>query len=89
MLINTRLEFYRQSYPLSNCRKCHEIKICDCLCHEEDIIQNRHYEIHREPFDFKVQPVRDLDHFRHEGFRIWLSDLIYRFRVRFSHYDLD
>lgn len=46
------------------CGKCLVDKNCDCLCHTEDIVSGRHYEIHREEFDGNVNPVVDLDHFR-------------------------
>ena len=71
------------------CGKCLVDNNCDCLCHIEDIISGRHYEIHRENLDFKVKPVRDLDHFRHTGLKIWIEDKIYWFRVKFFRYDSD
>jgi len=46
------------------CGKCLVEKECDCLCHIKDVVSGRHYEIHEQPFEIKVKPVVDLDHFR-------------------------
>jgi len=46
------------------CGKCLIEKECDCDCHIKDLVNGRHYEIHEEPYDLKVKPVVDLDHFR-------------------------
>lgn len=47
-----------------NCLRCKDVRKCDCLCHEEDLVNGRHYKIGREVEDIIVKPVVDLDHFR-------------------------
>jgi len=50
--------------PSNDCDKCHIMNDCDCECHKSDVINCRHYEVHREQFTGKVKPVVDLEHFR-------------------------
>ena len=50
--------------PSKDCGQCREEKNCECECHNKDLINCKHHEIHYEDFDLKVKPVVDLDHFR-------------------------
>jgi len=49
--------------PSEFCRKCKEQKTCPCECHNKDLINCKHYEIHIEEMEIKVKPVKDLEHF--------------------------
>ena len=53
------------SRPSKECGKCKEDKNCPCECHNIDLINCKHYEIHIEEQEIKVKPVKDLDHFRY------------------------
>ncbi len=46
------------------CKRCKEVKSCDCLCHIRDVVSGNHHSILFEEGTFNVKPVKDLDHFR-------------------------
>jgi len=50
--------------PDLKCGWCLEHLDCDCICHKEDMTDNKHYHITRDDAIYKVKPVVDLDHFR-------------------------
>ena len=50
--------------PSKDCGNCKKEKTCSCKCHEIDLINCKHHEIHIDDQEFKVKPVVDLDHFR-------------------------
>lgn len=75
--------------PSESCQYCNVENPCPCECHEKDLINGHHYHVHIEEFDMKVKSVRDLDHFRKTGLKLWLSDKIYWFRVKYFNYDSD
>jgi len=51
--------------PSLDCGGCLDDLNCKCLCHVEDLINCKHYEVHRDDTVlYKVKPVVDLDHFR-------------------------
>ena len=50
--------------PSKECGKCKEDKNCLCECHNIDLINSKHYEIHIDDEEIKVKPVVDLEHFR-------------------------
>jgi len=51
--------------PSLDCGGCLKGLECDCLCHIEDLINCKHYEVHRDDsVKYVVKPVVDLDHFR-------------------------
>ena len=50
--------------PSEFCGKCKEDKNCLCECHNIDLINSKHYEIHVDDQEFKVKEIPDLDHFR-------------------------
>ena len=50
--------------PSKECGKCQEDKNCLCECHNLDLINCKHHEIHIDDQEFKVKPVVDLENFR-------------------------
>ncbi len=50
--------------PSKECGLCSKEENCPCECHNRDLINCRHYEVHIEEFNEPVKPVVDLDHFR-------------------------
>lgn len=50
--------------PSEFCDYCKIEKPCPCECHNLDLINSRHYQIHIDDMLIKVKPVVDLDHFR-------------------------
>jgi len=50
--------------PSLFCGKCMFDKKCDCICHDKDVINSKHYEIHEDDQKYTVKAVVDLDHFR-------------------------
>lgn len=63
-MIYPRLLLHRTPCPSTFCGQCRENKNCVCECHNRDLINCGHYEIHIEEFNEPVKPVVDLDHFR-------------------------
>ena len=50
--------------PSKECGKCQEDKNCVCECHNLDLINCKHHEIHIDDQEFKIKEIPDLDHFR-------------------------
>ena len=50
--------------PSLECGWCLQHLNCDCLCHNEDMTDNKHYHIVREETNLVVKSVVDLDHYR-------------------------
>jgi len=50
--------------PSEFCGYCKIKKPCTCKCHDLDLINSKHHEIHIEEQEFIVKPVIDLEHFR-------------------------
>jgi len=50
--------------PSELCELCQIEKNCSCECHKSDVINSKHYEIHREESIIDVKSVVDLDHYR-------------------------
>ncbi len=53
---------YRIGAP--ECKQCEYIIDCNCQCHVKDLVNGKHYLIKIEEGDYKVKPVKDLEHFR-------------------------
>ena len=49
--------------PSKDCGKCLEEENCPCECHNKDLMNCKHYEVHIEGLELKANPVVDLDHF--------------------------
>ena len=50
--------------PSKECGKCKEDKNCLCECHNLDLINCKHHEIHIDDEEIIVKSVVDLEHFR-------------------------
>ena len=74
-MIYPRLVLHRTPCPSTLCGECRNNKNRVCKCHDIDLINSTHSEIHIEEQEIIVKTVVDLDHFRHEGLMEWFRRL--------------